>query len=134
MIDARDDLERRRPVWAALSRLYLDIDERDEIDACAQVLAASTYPTDELATILRREVHPVLRLNLLAPAGVWQGFDLAWLEGEILRRHARPRGWRPRGLILRATADALWIELAPRIDAHRRDAHARAALSTHPRP
>lgn len=119
MIGARDDLARRRPVWAALSELYLDTDETGLMDRCARDLARSDYDLDDLAQILRREVHPVLRTNLFVTAGVWNGFDLKWLESEILRRHARPRWLRPRGFVMRGIADALWQELAPRIADYR---------------
>ena len=50
---------------------------------------------------------------------MWQGFDPDWLEGEIVRRQARPRWLRPRGWIMRGLAEALWQELAPRIAAAR---------------
>ncbi|HNR90940.1 MAG TPA: hypothetical protein PKO41_00810 [Dokdonella sp.] len=119
MIEARDDLARRRPVWAALSELYLDTDTAGLVEHCAHDLARSDYDLDELATILRREVHPVLRTNLFVSAGVWNGFDPDWLEAEILRRHARPRWLRPRGFIMRGIVDALWQELAPRIADYR---------------
>lgn len=119
MIEARDDLVRRRAAWAALSELYLDIDTTHLLDQCARALARLDYTDVELRLILLREVHPVLSANLWAVAGVWEGFDSAWLESEILRRHARPRWLRPRGFVMRGIADLLWQELAPRIAGYR---------------
>ena len=83
-------LERRRPVWRALSQLYLDteLDARDLADIAA-VVAASGYSEAEAEAILYRELHPVLLANLTSMAGEWAGFDLVWLEARILA--ARPR-------------------------------------------
>ncbi len=134
MIEARDDLVRRRPVWTALSELYLDSDEPGLLDRCARTLARSDYGPDELAEILRREIHPLLHANLLATTGVWQGFDPDWLEGEIVRRQARPRWLRPRGWIMRGLAEALWQELAPRIAAARAAASVNTPISGTIRP
>ena len=84
------DLERRRPVWAALSELYLDtvLDEGDN-ERIGAVLRASGYSTAQLEEILYRELHPLLRANALSVAGAWAGFDSAWLESQILQRGPR---------------------------------------------
>ncbi|KFN43865.1 DUF7079 family protein [Arenimonas oryziterrae] len=83
----------RERVWMALSELYLDTETDGFIAPCARVLAQSPFSRDELAQIWLDEVHPVLSYNLLAPAGVWDGFDRDWLCAEIRRQ---PRGWRAR--------------------------------------
>jgi hypothetical protein len=83
-------LDERRPVWVALSDLYLDTDVSDEVDRIARRLAASPYSIDELEEILRTEVSPVCRVNLASFAGEWAGFDGAWLEERIVaRRNSR---------------------------------------------
>lgn len=84
---ANGDLPRRRPVWAALSELYLDteLDERDHA-RLGHVLVDSGYSVDQLEEILYRELHPTLMWNLLTAAGEWSGFDVLWLEARILRR------------------------------------------------
>jgi hypothetical protein len=84
---AATDLERRRPVWSALSELYLDteLDDRDH-ERIAAVLIDSGYSTGQLEEILYRELHPVLHMNLLSVAGEWAGFDPGSLEEQILRR------------------------------------------------
>ena len=79
------ELIRRRPVWAALSELFLDT-ELDELDIhwLAHTLHESGYPLAELEHILRTEVAPIVGGNLLSVVGVWSGFDLDWLERQIL--------------------------------------------------
>ena len=79
------DLTQRRPVWSALSELFLDTDIAPTRHHIVQVLAASPYSIDELEQILIREVYPVCRGNLSGVAGAWSGFDEEWLENEILK-------------------------------------------------
>jgi hypothetical protein len=109
------DLETRRSVWLGFSELYLDTDPAPAYASLARTLAASPYPLDELRRILFEEVHPVVRGNLLASAGVWNGFDPDWLCGRIAARQARPRWLRLPAGLLAATAKAAWRELEPRI-------------------
>lgn len=93
-----EELERRRPVWEAMSRLFLDTDlDQREMDQIAAILRASGYTPAELDAILWREVCPVLGRNLLSVAGEWSGFDIAALERQILRRPpGRWRSWPSR--------------------------------------
>jgi len=66
-------------------------------------LAQSSYSVEERDWILRHEMCPVCRYNLLSVAGVWTGFQLSWLEEQILIRTKSPFfAWRlPRlGLLL----------------------------------
>jgi len=83
------ELGRRRPVWAALAELYLDTEVRPLVVNAAAACLSSGYSDQELQTIWRHEVSPVLAKNLLSPAGEWAGFDHDWLESEILQR--RPK-------------------------------------------
>jgi hypothetical protein len=86
------ELERRKPVWTALSTLWLDteIDAGDE-ERIAAVLAASGYPMALLEQIYLYEVASVVAGNLLTPAGAWQGFDETWLHAAA-RKRAENRG------------------------------------------
>jgi hypothetical protein len=84
------DLEYRRPVWEALSELFLDADNSFTHAACIAVLVASPYSLNELEQILIDEVYPVCRSNLSSIAGEWTGFDPQWLERSILRRLGSP--------------------------------------------
>jgi len=90
-----EDLERRRPVWKALSAVFIDteIDEawRDEIADC---LRSSGYSASELESILWGELCPVLHVNLLSFVGEWTGFDMGFVERRILDKPAgRFRRW-----------------------------------------
>jgi hypothetical protein len=79
----------RWPVWEALSTLFLDTDVSLLREYRASVLAASPYTVAEIEAILTEEVFPVGRWNLLSIAGEWAGFDLEWLESQMLA--PRPR-------------------------------------------
>ena len=87
------DLDRRRPVWLALSDLFLDTDVNLFRDGNTRLLAASPYSPDELDTILREEVYPACSYNLSQVAGEWAGFDDVWLERRILCGGPPPRSW-----------------------------------------
>jgi hypothetical protein len=87
---APEDLEHRRPVWQALSDLFLDTDTSISRSWRVNILSASPYSIDELQEILLDEIYPVCRSNLLSPAGEWIGFDPEWLESRILRRLRSP--------------------------------------------
>ena len=93
MTPAHADLARRRPVWLALSDLFLDTDVQLFRDMNTRLLADSTYSLDELDTILREEVYPACSFNLSLVAGEWGGFDSDWLEQRILRGGPPPRTW-----------------------------------------
>lgn len=92
---AIDDLDKRIPVWAALSELYLDTDVSLWYDSVARTLASSPYSLETLERILVDEVHPALHANLLQVAGEWAGFDDAWLVEHVQAVRRRPL-WRRR--------------------------------------
>jgi hypothetical protein len=116
MLPPELDLAARRPVWQALSDLFLDTELSPAVCAGnARVLASSPYSVDELRRILFDEVHPACSRNLLAVAGVWTGFDAGWLESRILaRRRARLR-WPARLLPLRAAIRSQIDELLAQV-------------------
>ena len=100
------ELERRRPVWEALSRLFLDTElQPDDHRGIARVLAASGYADEELDAILRREVGPVFGLVVATPVGEWAGFDPDWLQSEILKRQASWRRFLPASAGYRMVRD-----------------------------
>jgi hypothetical protein len=84
------DLATRRPVWLALSTMFLDADVAITRAARSQVLADSPLSLDELEAILIDEVYPVCWANLNAPNGECVGFDPLWLQAMILGRGASP--------------------------------------------
>jgi hypothetical protein len=69
-------LRARRPVWVALSELFLDTELDDAALAdIVRVMAESTFSIEELRDIYYVEVAPVAGPNTRMTAGVWQGFD-----------------------------------------------------------
>ena len=85
-----EDIESRRPVWQALSDLFLDTDTSLSRSWRASQLSQSPYYLEELEEILVAEVYPVCRGNLFCIAGEWSSFDIQWLESQILRRARSP--------------------------------------------
>jgi hypothetical protein len=102
-------LEERKPVWSALSALFLDTDVSVFREQVAAELAASPYSISELQQILVDEVYPACRTNWFAwPGGEWAGFDDTWLESRILgrlRSPLRPLHWINLG---RLTVHVSW--------------------------
>lgn len=83
----QDDLEQRRPVWTALSVLFLDTELTEaDFEALATVLAESRYTNEELAAIYHAEVYPVCRSNICMDPGFWACFPDGWVEQAILSR------------------------------------------------
>ena len=101
MTPSIQDLERRRPVWEALSTLFLDTElGDDDRQRAAQAIIASAYSPSDLHEILWEEVYPVVECNLRPVPGEWKGFDLGWFEGQILSgRHRRTLSTRIAGAL-----------------------------------
>jgi hypothetical protein len=81
------ELDRRRPVWDALSDVFLDTETRWGFPRIASVLVASGYDEATLERIWRYEVFPEFRSNLDSVAGEWAAFILD--EPSLARRAAR---------------------------------------------
>jgi len=79
--------EERMPVWNVLSELFLDTElQEDDHRRIARVLSSSPYSERKLDEILRFEVTPVLKGNLLSVAGEWAGFNEEWLREQLVPR------------------------------------------------
>ena len=73
-------IEFRKPIWNVLSEFYLDTElQNSDYDRITEILIASNFDINKLKAIDLLEVFPVLKENLLTPAGVWNGFDKDWL-------------------------------------------------------
>lgn len=97
MVIDETEIERRKPVWSALSELWLDTElSEDDLPRIAGVMKNSGFTVPELRNIYLFEVAPVVFPNLLVVAGEWAGFDEEWLF-----EHAAKRA-RRRSLCLRA--------------------------------
>ena len=88
-----DLLRTRLPVWRALSEFFLDT-ELGEADyqRIAAALGNSPYTEQQLGEILRYEVYPPCRWNLMIATGEWLAFSDEWLLANVARRcDKRPR-------------------------------------------
>jgi hypothetical protein len=63
-------IERRKPVWAALSEFWLDTElTQDDLQRIADVMRRSGYSVPQLRDIYLFEVAPVVFGNLFTVAG-----------------------------------------------------------------
>lgn len=70
------DIKERTPIWIALSDFYLDTELQDsDFRYIAKTILESPYTFEEIKSINRYEVFPVLQSNLMQPAGEWAGFN-----------------------------------------------------------
>ncbi|HHW77269.1 MAG TPA: hypothetical protein GX399_09640 [Xanthomonadaceae bacterium] len=80
MMFDEQQLQKRQPIWAALSDLWLDTELTDlDLERIARVMADSGLSIEVLREIYLIEVAPVVSPNLLGVAGMWTGFDEQWL-------------------------------------------------------
>ncbi len=87
MLYNEETLAYRRPVWKAISELWLDTELSDfGYKQIALVFSESPYDLADLECIAFEEVAPILYLNFYTPAGAWDGFDPVWLEEQIIKR------------------------------------------------
>ena len=90
-----EEIERRKPVWLALSDLWLDTELTDSnINYIATVMVDSGYSLSELRVICDSEIAPIVYKNLLSVAGVWSGFDPHWLFEQIIAEMNKPNRWQ----------------------------------------
>lgn len=122
------DIERRRPVWDVLSSFFLDTELADEQHRhIAQTIVSSGYSPSEIQTILWEEIYPVVESNLRSLAGEWAGFDLDWMQQQILSGlHRRTLSMRIAGALPCSPARMVrqeWAELLPFLPEHFRHEH-----------
>lgn len=90
-----EEIERRKPVWFALSELWLDTELRDaDLHYIAKIMVDSGYSLNELRVICDSEIAPIVYKNLLTPVGVWSGFDETWLAQQIITQMNKPKRWQ----------------------------------------
>jgi hypothetical protein len=70
------ELERRKPVWDAMSDVFLDTETRWALPRVALTLVESGYGLDELGAIWKDEIVPECAWNLSPIAGEWALFVL----------------------------------------------------------
>ena len=92
-----EEIERRSPVWQALSDLFLDTElGLADFTFIASTIQAAGFSTDEAEEILRQEVAPVFWTNLCSVAGEWT----PWSEEQVrelvcvrIRKQQRGFAW-----------------------------------------
>ena len=78
-------LKIKKPLWEALSALFLDTElEEHDLAFIAKKMHESGFSLNELHDILMLEVFPVCIANLHSVAGEWAGFDENWVIETIL--------------------------------------------------
>jgi len=87
------NLERRAPVWEALSELFVGKELQDyDYAGIARTLRQSGYSLEELEKVLREEVAPVFRSNLsLLAIPEMEGWTQDTVVKEILAYLERER-------------------------------------------
>lgn len=118
----RDNIERRLPVWSALSDLFLDTEQQEEdYRWIAGRLNESGYDRAELRRILDQEVAPAFAFNLFDILGHWGG----WTEEQVLDLVTRPQDeWAAFSAatrsVVKAHLDQQWASLEPLLTAEDR--------------
>ncbi|MFN0127374.1 MAG: hypothetical protein ACKV19_11885 [Verrucomicrobiales bacterium] len=86
-------IQKRRPLWVALSELWLDTElSTEDLERIARVMADSGLTIEELRQVYLVEVAPVVSPNLFSVAGEWAGWDEEWLcSGIVHNLRDRPR-------------------------------------------
>jgi hypothetical protein len=101
------DLERRKPVWDAMSDVFLDTETRWAIPRVALVLTRSGYSEEELDAIWQDEIVPECARNLTQVAGEWALFVLD--EESLAARAAGTKSLVDRvGATAPASLDVQW--------------------------
>ncbi len=92
-------LKTRKPLWIALSDLFLDTELKEYNHLhIAKAMKESGYTMDEIEDILMLEVFPICIANLHTVAGEWAEFDEDWVCKTIIsvKRPDRFRRWMNR--------------------------------------
>jgi hypothetical protein len=117
MREARE-IERKLPVWHALSEFYLDTElQARDYEEIAHRLSASGFTPTQLRAILEQEVAPAFAFNLLDVAGEW----LSWREDEVREIMVRsdgslpPMRWLKRRMFRRYLQEQ-WDRIAPLLE------------------
>ncbi|MEM1001012.1 MAG: hypothetical protein AAGH46_00010 [Bacteroidota bacterium] len=87
-----DEIERRKPVWLAISEFYLDTElETNDALRIRETFRNSGYSLSELKNIDFYEVKPIVGMNLWSNTGEWAGFDEHWLWNQIQTRSLKKK-------------------------------------------
>lgn len=115
-----EELERRRPVWAAMSELFLDTEVRWYVPTVARHCAESNYDDEQLERIFWAEVFPEAIGNMLHVAGDWAMLTLD--ESALIKRanhgsipwlKRRAHGWMVEKTWLATREVTRWLRELP---------------------
>ena len=118
-----EEVERRLPLWSALSDLFLDTDPTLHHAYLVRTLREAPYTREQLRIILCEEVTPAFRFNLSLIAGEWAGWDLECVRRRVLAQKQRTPwsrwllGERRRSRSVDAYVQEQWAELVRLWDA-----------------
>lgn len=91
------DIERRAPVWHALSELFLDTELGEaELREIAAEIQRHGFNAAEAEQILRGEVAPVFWGNLYSTAGEWQPWSREETVAMVVKHMRAARRWWQR--------------------------------------
>src|SRR5262245_40531383 len=90
MLEITED-PRRVAVWTAMADHFLDTETRHSVPFTALRCLEAGLTSEEACDVWRYEVTPVVGMNLWSVAGVWDGWDEAWLIEQIRRARASNR-------------------------------------------
>ena len=125
-----EELLRRRPVWEAMSDLFLDTETRWSVPYVARRCAESGYDDEALERIFWAEVFPEALPNMLDVAGEWgmltlneQALINRANHGSIPWLSRRAHGWMVQDSWLAARQVTEWLRP---MNAHERELHVTA--------
>ncbi len=88
-----EEIDRRAPVWHALSELFLDTElDQSDLGVIAEKIRAAGFSADQAEEVLCREVAPVFWTNLLQVAGEWEPWSEQQVR-ELVCNRLQPRSW-----------------------------------------
>lgn len=126
----QDELVRRRPVWEAMSDLFLDTETRWSVPYVARRCAESQYDDELLERIFWAEVFPEAIPNMLDIAGEWgmltlneQALIKRANHGSIPWLSRRAHGWMVQDSWLAARQVTQWLRP---MSAEERELHEKA--------
>jgi len=91
------EVERRWPLWIALSETFLDIELNDgRYRHIAEAITDSGFSEDEAFVIYREDVAPAFAINLLSVAGEWTGWSEEYIRERVLEART---SWMKRALV-----------------------------------
>ena len=108
-----EEIERRLPLWIALSELFLDTEPTPSTyQNIARTIIGHGFQSDHAEAILREDVAPAFWTNLLAPAGEWQGWDDGLAREWVLRSRTSAISRFAAWLFCRRIVDEEWAKVA----------------------